>query len=177
MATIPASSPLRAIPVPPGSVERLIAEEHAEIRVHLGYLRRLALTFPRLNASTALVHGGAVLDFLRQGLLPHAAAEEATLYPAIDSLIGVDAARIMGLDHAVIADLADELTRAAGENLTTQDRTEAQRLLFVLEAFIRTHLWKEETVFAPLVAQLNPAAYAALHTSIVAHGCGHGHGH
>ena len=50
-----------------------------------------------------------------------------------------------------------------------EQRAEAQRLLLVLEGLVCTHLWKEDVAYLPLLAQLDPAAYAALRASIAAH--------
>jgi hemerythrin-like domain-containing protein len=152
-----------------GSVERLVTDEHLEIRAHLDHLRELATALPELDEAAASERAGAVLDFLGNGLMPHAAAEEASLYPAIDRLLGIGATQTMTLDHQAIASLIEQLGAAVSAGTGTEARAEMQRLLFVLEAFVMTHLWKEDTAFVPLLARLDPEAYTALHAGIAGH--------
>jgi len=166
-----------AVTVPLGSVEQLIEDEHTAIRGHLSHLRGLARDLPTLDEITARQRVGAVLDFLSGGLLPHAAAEEAVLYPAIDGLLGTGATNTMTLDHEAISSLVTELDTAVRGHLGLEQRAETQRLLLVLEGLVSTHLWKEEAAYVPLLAQLDPAAYTALHASIAAHAGDQGHAH
>jgi iron-sulfur cluster repair protein YtfE (RIC family) len=166
-----------AVTVPLGSVEQLIEDEHTAIRGHLSHLRGLARDLPTLAEITARQRVGAVLDFLSGGLLPHAAAEEAVLYPAIDGLLGTGATNTMTLDHEAISSLVTELDTAVRGHLGPEQRAETQRLLLVLEGLVSTHLWKEEAAYVPLLAQLDPAAYTALHASIAAHVGDQGHAH
>lgn len=152
-----------------GGVEQLIEDEHAAIRAHLSQLREVAKDLPTGDEISARKRVGAVLEFLSGGLLPHAAAEEAVLYPAIDGLLGKGATKTMTLDHGAISSLVTELDTAVRGHLGAEQRAEAQRLLLVLEGLVCTHLWKEDVAYLPLLAQLDPAAYAALHASIAAH--------
>ena len=160
-----------------GSVEQLITDEHAEIRAHLAHLREFASALPALDEATAHQRATAILDFLTTGLLPHAAIEEASLYPAIDTLIGAGATRTMCLDHQAITDMIAELSTVVNGQLEPAARAEAERLLLVLDGFVTTHLWKEDTAYVPLLAQLDSAAYTALHAAIAAHVGDHDHGH
>jgi iron-sulfur cluster repair protein YtfE (RIC family) len=175
MAT-PVDTPPR-VTATSGSVEQLIEDEHATIRAHLSHLRDLARDLPTGDEITARQRVGAVLDFLTGGLLPHAAAEEAVLYPAIDGLLGTGATKTMTLDHEAISGLVTELDTAVRGHLGPEQRAEAQRLLLVLEGLVSTHLWKEDVAYLPLLAQLDPAAYTALHASIAAHVGDQGHAH
>ncbi|MEO8899317.1 MAG: hemerythrin domain-containing protein [Candidatus Dormibacter sp.] len=160
-----------------GTVEQLIACEHAAIRAHLAYLREFAVILPALDEATTSSRTAAILDFLTTGLLPHAATEEAVLYPAIETLIGAGSTRTMTLDHAAITDLVTELATVVSGHQDPAARAEAQRLLLVLDGLVSTHLWKEDTVYVPLLAGLDPAAYTALHAGIAAHAGHQVHGH
>ena len=100
---------------------------------------------------------------------PHAAAEEASLYPAIDRLVGAGTTQTMTLDHQAIADVIAQLGVAANGDIQPGARVEAQRLLFVLEALLTTHLWKEDTAYVPLLARLDFHAYTALHAEVAEH--------
>jgi hemerythrin-like domain-containing protein len=165
------------VTVASGSVEQLIEDEHAAIRAHLSQLREVAKDLPTGDEIAVRQGVAAVLDFLSGGLLPHAAAEEAVLYPAIDGLLGKGATKTMTLDHEAISSLVTELDTAVRGHLGAERRAEAQRLLLVLEGLVCTHLWKEDVAYLPLLAQLDPAAYAALHASIAAHVGDQGHAH
>ncbi len=160
-----------------GTVEQLIADEHAAIRAHLADLREFASALPTLDEATARQRAGAILDFLTTGLLPHAAIEEASLYPAIDTLIGAGATRTMTLDHEAITGMVTELATVVNGDQDSAARAESQRLLLVLDGLVTTHLWKEDTAYVPLLPQLDPAAYSALHAAIAAHVGHQTHGH
>jgi iron-sulfur cluster repair protein YtfE (RIC family) len=161
----------------PGSVEQLITDEHFAIRAHLTGLRELATVFPELDQRAAREGAGAGLDFLNNELLPHAAAEEASIYPAIDRLVGAGATQTMTLDHQAIADVIAQLGVAANGDIQPGARVEAQRLLFVLEALLTTHLWKEDTAYVPLLARLDSHAYTALHAEVAEHTAHREHTH
>jgi len=161
----------------PGSVEQLITDEHFAIRAHLTDLRELAAVIPELDQRAASGRAGAVLDFLNDELLPHAAAEEASMYPAIDRLVGAGATHTMTLDHRAIASVIAQLGVAANGDVEPGARFEAQRLLFVLEALLTTHLWKEDTAYVPLLARLDSHAYTALHAEVAGHTAHREHAH
>ena len=166
------ASPNAAPSVPnatPGSVEQLISDEHFAIRAHLTQVRELATVFPELDQRAASRRAEAVLDFLTSELLPHAAEEEASLYPVIDRLVGAGATRTMALDHEAIASIIAQLGVATNGDVGPSARVEVQRLLFVLEALLTTHLWKEDTAYVPLLARLDSHAYTALHAEVAGH--------
>ena len=162
---------------PPGSVERLITDEHVGIRGHLAHMRQVAADLPKLDEAAVRERASAVLGFLTGTLLPHAASEEASFYPAIDRLLGAGATRTMTLDHEAIVSLVRQLASAVGGDTFGVDRAEAQRLLFVLEGLITTHLWKEDAAYVPLLARLAPAPYTELHARVATHAAHHEHGH
>jgi iron-sulfur cluster repair protein YtfE (RIC family) len=173
-------TPDAAQPLPraaPGSVERLVTDEHLEIRAHLSHLRELAIALPELDEATASQGATAVLDFLRNVLLPHASAEEASLYPTIDRLVGIGATQTMTLDHQAIASMIEQLGTAVSADAGPASRADMQRLLFVLEAFVVTHLWKEDTAYVPLLARLDSHAYTALHAEVAGHTAHREHTH
>jgi len=173
-------SPKAAPPAPaatPGSVEQLITDEHFAIRAHLTDLRELATVFPELDQRAARERAGAVLDFLNNELLPHAAAEEASIYPAIDRLVGAGATQTMTLDHQAIASIIAQFGVAANGDVEPGARVEVQRLLFVLEALLTTHLWKEDTAYVPLLARLDSHTYTALHAEVAEHTAHREHTH
>lgn len=163
--------------VSPGSVERLVTEEHGALRVHLGHLRELAAVLPSLDEAVARKRAGDVLGFLEGTLLAHAAAEEASLYPSVERLLCAGATKTMILDHEAIRSLTGQLRTALDGTLGAGERAEAQRLLLVLDGLVTTHLWKEDTAYLPLLVALAPDAYAGLHAAIAAHAHHHEHEH
>ena len=62
--------------------------------------------------------------------------------------------------------ISAQLDVAASADVDHSARVEVQRLLFVLEALLTTHLWKEDTAYVPLLAGLDSHAYSALHADV-----------
>lgn len=100
----------------------------------------------------------ALVDFLKQDLLPHAKGEEASLYPLMDNLVREHGSptATMSVDHEFIQDYVrqiEETTRglssaANGDRPALQKRL--ARLTLKLEALLAVHLEKEERVYLPL---------------------------
>ena len=92
-----------------------------------------------------------ILAFLRDGILPHAAAEEKALYPEIDGLLRAagGATATMSMDHQEIGRLVEELATAQAR-AGGVDREGARRLLYSLEAILSLHFSKETDVYLPL---------------------------
>jgi iron-sulfur cluster repair protein YtfE (RIC family) len=91
----------------------------------------------------------AVVGYLEDDLLPHAAAEEAALYPAGDSGLTALLVRAMREEHTgIVAHV--ELLRRAGDGL------EAVATASAILALFEAHLWKENELLIPaLVADPN----------------------
>lgn len=89
--------------------------------------------------------------FLRANLLPHAAAEEAVLYPAVERLLGTRGRTTAALvqDHRKIADLTDGLAAACN----TGDVDGFGRSAVALGALIRLHFDGEEDVVLTVLQQ------------------------
>jgi hemerythrin superfamily protein len=56
-------------------------DEHRELVEHIEHLAEAARQMPRLTSEERTALRDRVLGFLRDTLLPHAAAEEQVLYP------------------------------------------------------------------------------------------------
>lgn len=114
-----------------------------------------------------------LVAWCRTELLPHAAAEEKTLYPAAS---GFDRARLlvdaMVAEHVVITGLVDEVAGAA-------DGVRAAAAGRALGALFDTHLVKENEQLLPLLAQAPDVDLAGLlggmHQLLGGHD-DHGHG-
>jgi uncharacterized protein (DUF2249 family)/hemerythrin-like domain-containing protein len=120
----------------------------------------------------ALIGGKAGADpeplvrFLRHELLPHAAGEERSLYPAVEPLLKAHgmATATMRMDHRAIERYVQSLEDVAGRLRSARkaDRARARRelvrLVWQLHAIFEVHLEKEEQVYLPLLEQYVPEA-------------------
>lgn len=91
----------------------------------------------------------AVVGYLEDDLLPHAAAEEAALYPAGDTGLTALLVRAMREEHKGILAHVERLQRA-------DDGLEAVAVASAILALFEAHLWKENELLIPaLVADPN----------------------
>jgi iron-sulfur cluster repair protein YtfE (RIC family) len=101
--------------------------------------------------------------FLEGELMSHARGEEDYLYPAVAPLVAEagQATATMSIDHEHIARYVEEINGlAAGMDAaggSPQDPERLARLALQLEAVLRLHLEKEETVYLPLFESGLPA--------------------
>jgi uncharacterized protein (DUF2249 family)/hemerythrin-like domain-containing protein len=130
----------------------------------------------RLDAAslTELVDG--LTDFLTSELLPHAAGEERTLYPALDPIIREHGSptATMRVDHEYIGEYARQIAssarrlRGASESERPALARQLTRQVIQLQGLFAVHLAKEERVYLPLVERTistsdQTALLAALH--------------
>lgn len=103
--------------------------------------------------------GAGLVAYLKDELLPHAAGEEAHLYPRVDDLVKQfgSATATMRVDHEEIGRLACEIERetpalqlAREETERSKLRAKLARLGIQLEAILSLHARKEEVVYLPL---------------------------
>ncbi|HEY1388817.1 MAG TPA: DUF2249 domain-containing protein [Ktedonobacterales bacterium] len=119
--------------------------------------------------------------FLSGDLLPHAAGEEKTLYPALDPIIREHGSptATMRVDHEYIGDYSRQIAetaralRSADQQTRTNLARTLARQLIQLQGLFDVHLAKEERVYLPLIEQAistgdQQALLAALHEE--AHG-------
>lgn len=134
---------------------RELSAEHAVFAAKLDELLELAEDCAVASPAALLQRVEAALEFLQDDLLPHAAAEEAVLYPAVAEVLGSpEATATMARDHEEIRRLVRELRRHADE-LASQvlpvARHELVRVLHGLHAVVGLHLAKEEELYLPLL--------------------------
>lgn len=141
-----------------------LREEHRQLVPQIERLRTLAdgltsgaatLTVrPRINEA---------LEFLQGDLLPHAMAEEAVLYPAVEDVMGArHATATMSRDHVEVVSLTDALVAlrdgVPASGPSTAQVLEARRLLYGLYALVSVHFAKENEIYIPLLeARLDAA--------------------
>ncbi len=143
---------------------KLIREEHAGLLDELGRLDRLADGVLEMEPGQL---GGALraaAAFFSSELLPHAAAEERLVYPAVERVLRSrgGSTQSMALDHRRIEDLTLALDQAANAQKGEIDRPAGRRALVALLAVVRLHLDKEEEDYLPLLAQLGAAERTSL---------------
>jgi iron-sulfur cluster repair protein YtfE (RIC family) len=165
--TAPAGGRARALPSMPTTPEeeaamttvtRSLREEHRELVPRIESLRVLADRVGELPTEELLIDLEEGEGFLMTELLPHAVAEERTLYPAVGRLLGSpEATETMSRDHVEITRMADELAALRREIVRrpvhpSQER-ELRRLLYGLHAVIHLHFRKEEELYLQLIEE------------------------
>lgn len=124
-----------------GALVAAMRAHHAELR---GKLQEKINAWARTGSAQALQD---LVRFLSAELLPHARAEEAHLYPAVEPLIRAwgQATATMRIDHEFIEDLVRRIGSEA-------DPETLRELILGLKAVFQLHLEKEERVYLPLIA-------------------------
>ncbi len=126
-------------------------DEHAELIAHVEHIRQAAGEVARVSPEERRAIVQRILGFLRNTLVPHAAAEERVLYREWARLVGSpDAAAPMVHDHEAIVARIDALAQA-----DPGDVDRLQELLDGLYALISVHFRKEEDIQLP-VLDANP---------------------
>lgn len=158
-------------------VEGALREEHGQLLPHLDHLRALAEEVRELDECNLRARLEGVLGFLTGTLLPHAAAEEAALYPAVDRVLRSTggATATMSVDHRDIGERIHELADLARSPLSAEVRARIERALVALEAVVRLHFRKEEEVYLPLASRLSAGEREELLQGLAAGGGGHHH--
>lgn len=131
------------------AVETLQAE-HAQLLDHVEHMRLAARELPELSLEERGELRNRILDFLQGTLIPHADAEERSLYAGVAELLGDNRSTApMVFDHRAIRERVDELASAHLEDVDG-----LQELLYGLYALIEVHMRKEEELYLPLVGLL-----------------------
>ena len=160
---------------PGPDVAALVMEEHGGLVPHLEHLGRLAADAGILEEIELRRRLGAVLEFLRDGLLPHAAEEERSVYPAAEKVLRAvgGATRTMSIDHRFIGAMVEELAGLSTGALSAADRERARRLLYGLQTLLEVHFTKENEAYVPLLNRLSAADRETLFQRLS--GGGHAH--
>ena len=139
-------------------VSALILREHGELLPHVNQLGDLAAQSATLSELDLRDRLTQVLQFLREGLLPHAREEEVSVYPAAEKLLRAagGATHTMSIDHRFAAELVDRLEGIAHSPLSGADREQLRRLLYGLQTLLEVHFIKENDAYVPLLNRLSP---------------------
>jgi iron-sulfur cluster repair protein YtfE (RIC family) len=135
-----------------------LRDEHKDLYPHVLRIREVADLVGEGN-TTAFRSGLAeVYDFLANHLRPHAEAEEAALYPAVQKALGSpDATQTMVRDHKEVGRYIDELDMLrkglTTDPLTTTQMNDFRRVLYGVYGLVAVHFAKEEEVYLPILDQ------------------------
>lgn len=140
----------------PGVIEgRFFDDEHRRIRAGLAALQASVAETGRLNRLDALERLTRVVIWVRRELLPHAAWEEAWLYPRIDREAGSPwTTRALRLEHQQIRELAallDHQFDELNDHWNQRVVLDLVAALARLEAVISSHLAQEDRFIVPLL--------------------------
>ena len=136
------------------TVTQPLRDEHRELLPELEVLRTAgdAVGFAPAAEATKLVE--EALAFLQRHLIPHAQAEEAALYPAVERLLGSPKATgTMRREHVEVGRLTEQLAGYAGKIVggDAKDLAQIRRLLYGLYAVVGVHFAEEEEVYLPIL--------------------------
>ena len=146
------------------SVFEEVRDEHRHLRPHVEGLRLAADALQGAAGRDAFELVDESWRFLSEHLLPHARAEEHSIYRAFtDAAKSKLPSRLLTMDHEAIGALVEELgalRRAAADHETLPEDVarSLRRVLYGLHALVGGHFEKEEAVVLPTLEQvLTPA--------------------
>jgi len=134
---------------------KLVEQEHRRIREGLANLEQALGDAHLLARPDAIAAAVRALAWLRRDVLPHAAWEEAWLYPQLDSIAGTPwATRAMRFEHEQIREVAALLERDFGAAEAHWSNEQAFRLVIAmarLATLLSAHLAQEQWFVGPLL--------------------------
>jgi hypothetical protein len=111
-----------------------------------------------LPAQAARVEVEQTYRLLADKILPHNAAEDATMYPLVARLIGGDdPTATMSRAHLEIAHMVRVIGRHLSELSTEEDIRDLRRILYELDAILRLHFTQKDEACLALIDN-QPAA-------------------
>ena len=142
--------------ISPEAIEgALLDQEHRQIRAGLSSLQEAIGRAHAMSRSDAIDQVVRTLAWLRRDLLPHAAWEEAWLYPHLDAAATTPwATQALRFQHEQIKELATALERefaAAEVRWSAEEAFQLAMALTRLEALISSHLAQEQWFLGPLL--------------------------
>lgn len=134
---------------------QLLAQEHRRIREGLTLIQEAIAKAHLLARPVAIARVVRTLGWLRHDLLPHAAWEEAWLYPALDASAATPwATRALRFEHEQIREVAAGLEAAflaAEAGWSTEQAYGLVVALTRLETLVSAHLAQEAMFVEPLL--------------------------
>jgi len=142
---------------PPGVIaERAFEErEHRELVPGIDRIHCVAGAVGTITAPDLCLALLDVVDWIDEVLAPHAAWEDAWLYPEFDRRAGTAwATSLMSYEHHQILELGRKVVDDRERLRTDPSRAEQGELrghLFALEAVLRAHIEREQRFLIPLL--------------------------
>ncbi len=138
------------------SLTQPLREEHKELLPQVDALRLAGDAVNESLTSSAHAKIEEAYYFLTHQLLPHAQAEEKSLYPVVQKVMGAPlATATMSRDHLEVERLVDELdslrVHRSQLTITTIQAQAMRRVLYGLYTLLKVHFAKEEEVYLPLL--------------------------
>lgn len=128
--------------------------EHRELLPRIDAIRDLADAVGTAGDQELRSAGSSAHAFLAHHLVPHARAEEAVLYPAVEAAMGAPGATdTMHREHIEVVKLIDDLARELADRAPIDaDRARRLRtLLYGLHAIVALHFAKEEELYLEIL--------------------------
>jgi soluble P-type ATPase len=146
---------LRRTGTVPASWTNQLAEGHGPLRLVLEDLRSVAGALDFTDNATALASLQRVATRITEEVVPHERQDESQIYPRVaERLGGSDPLAPMSRTHQEIFHLASLLDRlvddASIDHFTEQDRSDARRILYSLDAILRLHFAQEEELLTSM---------------------------
>jgi soluble P-type ATPase len=146
----------------PDSWSRQLAEGHGPLRLVLEDLRSVALVLDSTDDATALTSLREVAARISEEVVPHEREDESQIYPGVaERLGGIDPLAPMSRTHQEIFHLASLLDRlvddASVDGFGDEDRSEARRILYALDAILRLHFAQEEELLTSITLEGLPS--------------------
>lgn len=131
-------------------------DEHKGLFPHIESLKLAGISVHGTLSQASLDLINESYEFLNGHLLPHAQAEEATLYPAVQKVMGTPyATATMSRDHVEVEQLTYELAtyrdQVTATEIGAKQANELKRVLYGLYTLVKVHFAKEEEVYLPLL--------------------------
>jgi heavy metal translocating P-type ATPase len=139
----------------PRSWSHQLGEAHGPLRLVLEDLRSAALALDTASPEEARCLLGELSQRITDEIITHERTDEAEIYPDVaEHLGGSDPLASMSRTHQEIFHLASLLRRLVadvGSGLfDDDDRTEARRILYALDAILRLHFAQEEELLVAM---------------------------
>jgi|SRR5919108_1925468 hemerythrin-like domain-containing protein len=135
-------------------ITEALHEEHQALLPHIDELRVNADRLDEMPPQDVRHHIDGVYRFLTQNLIPHAAAEEDALYPAVAKILGSpQATATMSRDHVEVGRLTEQLGWLSSQAtiFDVDQMKNLRRVLYGLHTLLRVHFAKEEEIYLPLL--------------------------
>jgi heavy metal translocating P-type ATPase len=139
----------------PDSWSIQLAEGHGPLRLVLEDLRSVAVALDTIDEAAALASMREIAARISEEVVPHEREDESRVYPDVaERLGGNDPLAPMSRTHQEIFHLASLLDRlvddASVDGFGDEDRSEARRILYALDAILRLHFAQEEELLASI---------------------------